>query len=517
MANIAYTTTTVPFSDNLLNGGLNSTAGPLGLANNESSDLQNIDFNKFGSILKRNGYTALNSTFINGTATFYGLHWFEYDKAGTLTREAVAIHAATSNNCDVLKMDNLDGTWDDVSGPVTISNNFVDFTNFLNECYMTAKDTPPFKYTGGGASLQIATPSNLQWAKFNEEFNNYLFLANAKVENTHHNSRVYWSTIKNTGSWTATNFIDVAKDDGQEITRIKKLGDRLVIYKTRSIYNLFFTGEPDVPFILPGGGKSNSPVGCVAPFSVQEVDNGHVFLSYDGFYFYDGINSFKISDKVTSTLDAYEDTRFEYAPSMVQKSKNRYWCGFTLNGQTENSRILVWDYFNNAWSVYTGLAPSSMATFYVSGVEERPYFSDYDGYVYRGDNGDDDYPLNTQTAISAYYYTNWRHYQDLVDQKGISNVYLYHQLADTSLTYSYSYDFETGDTYSKTIDLSTSGDAYGTALYGTAVYAGGGGKIARVDLTGRGRLVRYKFTHNSLGEGFQIDGFGSAAYLETRK
>ena len=48
-------------ADKTLSGGLNSTAGPFGLKDNESSDLQNIDFDQFGSILKRNGYSNLNS------------------------------------------------------------------------------------------------------------------------------------------------------------------------------------------------------------------------------------------------------------------------------------------------------------------------------------------------------------------------------------------------------------------------------------------------------------------------
>ena len=66
MAGIEYTTRSVPISDKLLNGGLNSTAGALGLQNNESSDLQNIDFNEFGAIKKRKGYATLNSSALDG-------------------------------------------------------------------------------------------------------------------------------------------------------------------------------------------------------------------------------------------------------------------------------------------------------------------------------------------------------------------------------------------------------------------------------------------------------------------
>ena len=77
-----------------LNGGLNSTSGPLNLQDNESSDLQNIDFDKFGSILKRNGYTALNTTALFAGASTErcdGLFWAEFTTGGSVVREAVSI------------------------------------------------------------------------------------------------------------------------------------------------------------------------------------------------------------------------------------------------------------------------------------------------------------------------------------------------------------------------------------------------------------------------------------------
>ena len=62
MAGIKYTSTSTPVSNVAFNGGLNSTAGPLHLQESESSDLSNIDFDKFGSLLKRSGYVNLNTT-----------------------------------------------------------------------------------------------------------------------------------------------------------------------------------------------------------------------------------------------------------------------------------------------------------------------------------------------------------------------------------------------------------------------------------------------------------------------
>src|SRR6185436_14524767 len=109
-------------------------------------------------------------------------------------------------------------------------------------------------------------------------------------------SRVYWSALDSISSWDVADFNDVSRDDGQTIVCLTTLADRLVIFKERSIYLAFFTGDADFPFRFQ---KSNSAVGCIAQHSVQEVDNGLVFLATDGIYFFDGNNSYKISDRIT--------------------------------------------------------------------------------------------------------------------------------------------------------------------------------------------------------------------------
>src|SRR3990167_7774507 len=77
MAGVDYTSVSVPFAHRKNAGGLNSTGSPMSLEDNEASELQNIDFDKFGSIKKRGGYTQLNTTAFNSSATWNGLFWFE--------------------------------------------------------------------------------------------------------------------------------------------------------------------------------------------------------------------------------------------------------------------------------------------------------------------------------------------------------------------------------------------------------------------------------------------------------
>lgn len=502
------TSGSVPIPDINFNGGLNSTAGPLSLGNNESSSLQNIDFNKFGSILKRNGYAALNTVAITNSPNSDGMHWFEFVSAGAYASKIMNV-----GDGKLWKQDDLDGTWDDITGGLTITaDNFCEFETFLNEVYVTNNNDVPFKWIGSGDGATMTVPSGLTKAKCVAQFNNYLFLGNVVVSSATYKSRFYWSNLKDTGTWSLINFIEIAKDDGQQIIKMVALGDRLVVFKERAIYNVFFTGDNDIPFIVS---KSNSPVGCVAQFSVQEVENGLVFLSYDGFYYYDGNNAYKISSNIQTTLSGYNTARFYQAVSMRQKNKNRYFCSLPSSGQTTNDTIVVWDWLLNAFSIYTGIAAAAMTTVYVSAIEERVYFGDYAGFVYRMDSGTNDNPLNVATAINAYYYTNWKHYDDIVDQKGVPSIVVYYQSTNSVLTLAYSYDFESSDTYSQTFSMATGSDTYGSAIYGASVYAGTGGLQQRRDLDGRGRVVRFGFKNSTIGEVFQIDGVGYLAHLET--
>lgn len=588
IAGAKFTSPSQPVPDNNLNGGLNSTSGPLSLKNTESSDLLSVDFNKFGSIVKRNGYTALNTSAISGSARSDGLHWYEYTASGIYASRLYNV-----TNGKLYSMTGLNGTWNDITGTGTFTaSNYCDFENWLNTCYITNNtDIPSFSvlaanaapipsftansytfqvntittaptvgdtYTNntvtytvtyvrvsGGAGAQagqiVATGSggpttsgtlvratgsgdaNITFSSFGADitltkaktvtqYNNYLFLGNVVVSGTTHKSRIVWCNIKDDLTWLATSFIDIAKDDGQQIMKIIVLGDRLVVFKERSIYNVFFTGDADIPFTVQ---ESGSNVGTVAQFSVQEIENGLIFLSYDGFYYYDANNSYKLSLQIQTTLFGYNQTRFGQCHSMIQKNKNRYFCSFPSNGQTNNDVVVVWDWQLNAFSLYGGIAASTMATVYNSAIDECIYFGDYSGFVYRMDTGSDDYPLNVQTAINAYYYTNWKHYDDITDQKGIPNIVVYYQTNNAVITLVYSYDFESADTYTQTFSTATSNSVYGTAIYGTATYAGIGGAQQRRDLDGRGRVIRIGFKNANMSETFQIDGLGSFVHLET--
>lgn len=583
-----------PAGDVNFNGGLNTAGGNLSLQDNESPDLLNVDFNFLGSVLKRNGYTALNTIAISGSPASDGLWWYESTQSGTLTYYLIAVTGGK-----IYQMTGFDGTWHDITGSVTITaGNICSFVNFFNVLYVTNGVDAPFQWNGTGnattipallansytftvsgvttvptagatytdsgsttftvvatnisgasgsrAGTIIATGStvpvasgnltktggtgdstiaytlfgvdaNITKAKYVEDYNNYLFLANVSVGSTVFPTRIYWSNLQDPTTFLTTSFIEVAINDGQQITGMKVLGDNLIIFKTRSIYIVSFTGDPDIPFILQGGGKSNSDVGCAAPFSIQEVTNGLMFLSFDGLYYFDGSNSSKVSDRINPTILGLNSTRLSQTRSMVQHNKHRYLFSVPSSSSSTNDTVITWDWYLNAFSIYSGINASSMCTTFASGYVEKIYFGDYAGFYYQMDNGSNDNPLNISTPINAYYYTNWKTFGDIMDEKAIPNIVLYYQNNNAVLTFAYSYDFNNSDTYSLTISTGGSTDVYGTGVYGIAVYAGTGGAQQRLDLNGRGRVIRFKFANMNASETFRIDGLGQLPNMETQQ
>lgn len=506
MANFDYTSPSVsiPFRSN--GGGLNSTGSPTSLQDNESSGLQNIDFDKFGSFKKRNGYTALNTSAFNSGAAWNGLYFLELSSGTDYL-------LGTCGN-KLAKMDSLDGTWDDITGALTVTagnDNHVSWATHLNTAIGTNNVDVPFIWTGTGNGSAMTVPTGLTKAKYVNIFANYTTLANVTVSGTLHASRVYWSTIDSISAWSSSDFRDLGKNDGQEITGSKTLGSSWVVFKDRSIWVGSFTGDSDIPFIFD---KSRSPVGAVSGYDIEEVENGLIFHSYDGMYFFDGNNSFKISDRIQSTFEDMNANRFKDIVGIYYRRKNRYLGSFTLSGSSTHDRNITWNSDLNAYSIYKGINANCFARVYSSG-QERIYFGDYSGYVYRMDTGTDDYPANAITAIDAYYYTKWFDYGDLISKKATPEVKIYHQIANTSLTFSYSYNFESADQYSQIVSLTGGSSVYDTALYDTATYANEGGAVKRRDVTGRGEVVRFKFSNSQTSETFTIDAFAAFPHAET--
>lgn len=506
MAELDFTSRAVTTDLRSFSGGLNSTSNRLQLADNELSDLVNIDFNKFGSAIKRNGYTAVNTSAFNSSATFTSLHWFEKSNG-----DDFLIGTAGDK---IAKMEALDGTWDGITGGLTVTagdSNRFSWITFKDTAYGTNNVDLPVKYDGTGTAALWTTVTGVTKAKFTETWENYVFLAAPTISGTFHATRLYWSCINKPETWDATDFNEIGFKDGQDITGLKALGDRLVVFKERSIWIVFFTGTTDIPFTFH---KTQSDVGCISHFSIQEVNNGLMFASADGIYFFDGNNSIKVSNKINNTINNFKASAFTDIVSGYQQTKNRYWASYRTAGGSTNDRIVTFDTFNNAFSIYDGMNANAIEVLEQNG-EEKIVFGDFSGFTYQADTGLDDNPLNVSTAIDAFLHTRWFDFGDLANVKALPNIVVYYECKNATLSFAYTYDLQDGDEHSLSFSTDCGGVAWDSGVWDTATWGREGGSFRRIPLTGRGRVIRFKFNNSTLSETFEIHGIGFSIHLET--
>ena len=213
-------------------GGLNFRADQFDLAVNESPDLLNVTVDPRGGVQLRNGVMRRNSTALS--ADVKGIWGFHTD--GGTNRLMVNYGTKVAHSA---------------SGDFTNLTNITDRTNgsrvygltFNNVTYGVSYDQVSFKWDGTtdanlGTTLD-GSAGNFPQAQYIAQWNNHVWVANT-YEGGVTKFRVRWSNTNEAEKWTAADYVDVDKGEaGDYITGIVPNGDRLVVFKSNSVYAIF--------------------------------------------------------------------------------------------------------------------------------------------------------------------------------------------------------------------------------------------------------------------------------------
>lgn len=128
-----------------------------------------------------------------------------------------------------------------------------------------------------------------------------IFAANIDEGSFNTNDRLYFSEPLEPLEWKTTNYIDIAPDQGQAITKLVFMGDQIVVFKESSIHGISgrdFTGVSDLEVYEIDGG-----LGCGAPATVVKANNGLIFVDPNrGIFMYDGSGFHNVGEKVWDTI-----------------------------------------------------------------------------------------------------------------------------------------------------------------------------------------------------------------------
>lgn len=217
--------------------------------------------------------------------------------------------------------------------------------------------------------------------------------------NTEYPNRIYRSGLLDPSYFPINGFYDIGTND-QPITGFAKQYDSLVILKTSSIYLMNFqvTNGEAVFSSMP----LNDKVGCIAPKTIELLENSPVWLSEDGVYMLSQTEirnernvtplSAKVDPKLRAELEKHNAIAVDY--------DNKYILHI-------NNICYIFDYKLGIWYLWDNIPA---ADFYV--VNDKLYFSTSDGKFYRmylaeGENeiGDSRYYKDYDMPINCHWYS----------------------------------------------------------------------------------------------------------------
>ncbi len=195
---------------------------------------------------------------------------------------------------------------------------------------------------------------------------------------------------------------------GEEITGLMPYKDSLYVFFKNSIFAIQKTS------LGYGCFQISNDIGCVAPWSLIEVNDVLMFLSYRGWEIYNGTTpyEFSFSTMVWRTLGEIDTSKYDLITSMHVKKFNEVWL--SLPDNTGGADTLVWNYLKNKFYLFQFYKiPSFMTDCRNSSKALVNKLCTRDGYICLCESG---YADNA-TVITATYrkmwldagqYANWR-------------------------------------------------------------------------------------------------------------
>ncbi len=369
------------------------------LEEGETPSCSNIDFSRsVGRLTKRRGYSLLY-TALGGTNPVCGLGEF-------VTAAGVAKVVAAVNN-DVYVLSGA-GTWTSIFTGA-FAGAAVNFATYNDLLIIVGSAVTTQKWTGAGASANLGgtPPSNVKFVKTHR---NRLWMANSSAGK----SRLHYSALSNAEDWTTAGdagFIDVGKDDGEQITGLASVGPFLVIFKQNSTWVLK-NGTPTT-FTLQ---KISTSVGCVAPRSIVECEQFALFLSNSGVYAANQSSVALMSYNIQPDFDAMSNAT--KALAVGGRIRTQYWLSVDTDSDSTNDTAYVLDYVYGIWGKYTN-------------KKETVYLTRQDGTLISGSmdaqaviRKHDDTSNDNGTAITLTYDSPGYEFDDWVRRKQLHDIVL---------------------------------------------------------------------------------------------
>jgi hypothetical protein len=299
---------------------------------------------------------------------------YNYKKMdGTIYHIAVVNGAVTG--ADTYVYNDTTVGWDPQTQNLTMDST-VNFVTFLDYCFMVSNNdaTRTFDGTTWSTTFNVTgAPKGKYIAVYNER----IFIANTN----HGQSRVEYSELPvgTSVNWTPTNFFEVGQDDGDEITYIGTLGNRLIILKKYSMWAYDGTTLRKI-----------ANLGTPSPKSVVQFRDILYFYNDEAIWSFDGASLQKITENIQDIMNDITSIDYESYCGGVDGRYYYFYVGTLTNNNVDRAMIIV-DLINNKYTLHsTADTPTTFCMSTIDGIPRMSFGSADSEIFYFDDSYSDD-------------------------------------------------------------------------------------------------------------------------------
>jgi hypothetical protein len=462
--------------------GLNNKYSNVEIADNEASDLLNVEFDAVGAIVKRKGYTLVQNF---GTQQINSIIPY-YTSGGSrkliITYGTSVVQYDPNTNTTTPITTTLNGNGLVFSGAIDTPHSKLYLVNGNSTDGLMSWDGTNFTKVSGAPN-----------GKYLLYYKNHMYMAgdpNAPY-------RLYMSAQGDPTTWPALNYIDFPDGMGG-ITGLAQLGDSIIIFKEMGVYILKGSDPSNYVVVTTFSGQR----GAVSHRSIVRIPNGLLFLARDGVWLFDGKKFELISDKIQGSVNQWNQSQLQSAVAFEYDHK--YWLSVPEGtGQTTNNYTYVFSYLYGWWTRYN-IPMQACASF--SAPNPTPYFADTNGNLMQAENGDSD----NGAAIDAYLVTKNYDFGSPAHLKSFKQIFMFAQAtsANYNLTMTFIEDFG-ASVKTTTLPLPyQQSTKWGQFQWGLANW-GGSGAIASTstNVPGQARYLQFKVENNGANQPFTFLGW----------
>ena len=389
--------------------GLNVNTIATDIADDQSPDLCNSIPDKKGGAFKRNGTKRYIQQAISShpVTSIYPA----YASTGTEVKKALLV---TNKDGIFVSTGDVTPVWVKVSSGLNPNQHWNWIT--MNGKAIGTGDglTDPIKqYDVLSASMtdlfqgaDAASTTVLLKARHSVMSKNYYIVGNVRSYNTLNSgttdypSHIFFSLLNQPSSMTAVRFIEIRTGDGEEITGLGTMFDKVNIFKESSIHELSFTV---LNLRTQGGDWVLSEVvdgfGVIAPRTLANTGQFYVFLSKDGVRLWDGGRRSRlnvteesriISDDIKPIIDSIISAgTYKSAVGVYYPKQEWYVLSYedpTKFPRGRNNSTIIYDFATAQWYPICNWLVDSFAVQDGGGDKGQLLYGDAgDGYVHMAD------------------------------------------------------------------------------------------------------------------------------------